>query len=84
MVTAAARASRETWVHLGDVLGTCGSGCLAELWGRRGTQDPTPLQPGDVVTMAVGGLGTISNIVVPGPEPKPVPPARAKPGTGRW
>ena len=31
-------ASRGTWVRPGDVLGsgTCGNGCLLELWGRRG------------------------------------------------
>ena len=41
-----AYASRGTWVRPGDVLGsgTCGSGCLLELWGRRGSfEDPPPL-----------------------------------------
>lgn len=40
-----AYASRGTRVVPGDVLGsgTCGNGgCLAELWGRRGEQDPPP------------------------------------------
>ena len=76
-----AYASRGTWVGPGDVLGsgTCGSGCLAELWGRLGAQEPPPLRPGDVVTMTVDGLGTISNAVVPGGEPVAVPPARKKP-----
>ena len=80
-----AYASRGTWVRSGDVLGsgTCGSGCLAELWGRRGSLDPRPLTPGDVVTMSVERLGTISNTVVSGTMPVPVPQARKKPGTGR-
>lgn len=79
-----AHASRGTWVRPGDVLGsgTCGNGgCLAELWGRRGEQTPPPLRPGDVVTMTVGGLGRISNRVVPGRDVPPVPPARRRPRT---
>lgn len=77
-----AYASRGTWVRPGDVIGsgTCGNGgCLAELWGRRGAQDPPPLCPGDVVTMTVEGIGTISNRVVPGRDPIPLPPARPRP-----
>ncbi len=77
-----AYASRSSLVRAGDVLGsgTCGGGgCLAELWGRSGTQDPPALQPGDVVTMTVQGLGSISNRVVEGPPVPPVPPARRRP-----
>ena len=47
--TLIAYASRDSAVEAGDVLGsgTVGNGgCLAELWGRRGTQDPPPLQLG--------------------------------------
>jgi len=71
-------ASRGTRVVAGDVIGsgTCGSGCLAELWGRRGRLEPPPLAPGDVVTMTVQSIGTIENRVVAGPEPVPVPRAR--------
>ncbi|NNN29699.1 fumarylacetoacetate hydrolase family protein [Streptomyces sp. S3(2020)] len=78
----AAYASRGTEVRPGDVLGsgTCGNGCLAEFWGRRGKLDPPPLVPGDVVTLAVEGLGSISNTVVAGTEPVPIPTAR-RPGT---
>lgn len=49
----------------GDVLGsgTCGSGCLAELWGRNGAQTLPPLKTGDVVRMTVEGIGTIENTV---------------------
>lgn len=77
-----AYASIGTWVRPGDVLGsgTCGNGgCLAELWGRRGAQDPPPLQPGDVVEMTVAGLGTIRNTVVPGLPAPVVAPARRRP-----
>jgi 2-keto-4-pentenoate hydratase/2-oxohepta-3-ene-1,7-dioic acid hydratase in catechol pathway len=64
-------ASRGTRLVTGDVLGsgTCGSGCLGELWARSGTLQPPPLSPGDEVTMTVEGIGTISNRVVAGVEP---------------
>jgi 2-keto-4-pentenoate hydratase/2-oxohepta-3-ene-1,7-dioic acid hydratase in catechol pathway len=75
-----AYASRGTWVRAGDVLGsgTCGGGCLGELWGRAGRREPPPLAVGDVVTMNVEGIGTISNRVVAGVERVPVPRARAR------
>jgi 2-keto-4-pentenoate hydratase/2-oxohepta-3-ene-1,7-dioic acid hydratase in catechol pathway len=55
-----AYASRGTQVRPGDIIGsgTCGGGCLAELWGRHGLDAHPPLQPGDVVTVAVEQLGT--------------------------
>ena len=64
-------ASRGAWLVPGDVIGsgTCGSGCLGELWGRRGELTPPPLGPGDVVTMTVEGIGTISNTIVAGVAP---------------
>jgi 2-keto-4-pentenoate hydratase/2-oxohepta-3-ene-1,7-dioic acid hydratase in catechol pathway len=73
-----AYASRGTRVRTGDVLGsgTCGGGCLAELWGRAGRREPPPLEAGDVVTMRAEGLGTISNRVVAGREAQPIPQAR--------
>ncbi|WP_328501554.1 fumarylacetoacetate hydrolase family protein [Streptomyces sp. NBC_00457] len=77
-----AYASRGTYVRPGDVLGsgTCGNGgCLAELWGVRGRQDPPPLKPGDTVTLTVEGIGTVSNTVVPGDGPVPVHRARKRP-----
>jgi 2-keto-4-pentenoate hydratase/2-oxohepta-3-ene-1,7-dioic acid hydratase in catechol pathway len=69
-------ASRGAWIRPGDVLGsgTCGSGCLFELWGR-GQQWP-PLGPGDVVSLAVQGIGRLTNEVVAGVDPVPLPPAR--------
>ncbi len=76
-----AYAGRGTRVRPGDVLGsgTCGNGgCLAELWGRRGAQDPPPLKPGDVVEMTVDGIGTIANTVVAGEVLPPVRPARPR------
>ena len=55
-------------VRAGDVIGsgTCGNGCLLELWGRNGMQNPPPLVVGDVVTMKVDGLGIIQNTIVAG------------------
>jgi 2-keto-4-pentenoate hydratase/2-oxohepta-3-ene-1,7-dioic acid hydratase in catechol pathway len=71
-------ASRGTWVRPGDVLGsgTCGNGCLLELWGRRGREGLAPLAPGDVVSLHVAGIGTLTNTVVAGAEPHPLPRAR--------
>lgn len=73
-----AYASRGTHVRPGDVLGsgTCGGGCLAELWGRRGLDAHPPLQPGDVVTVAVDQLGTLTTCITEGVDPIPIPPAR--------
>ncbi|WP_327181724.1 fumarylacetoacetate hydrolase family protein [Streptomyces sp. NBC_01334] len=76
-----AYASRGTVVRPGDVLGsgTCGNGgCLAELWGVRGEQSPPPLKPGDTVTLTVEGIGTVSNTVVAGADPVPLPAARRR------
>jgi 2-keto-4-pentenoate hydratase/2-oxohepta-3-ene-1,7-dioic acid hydratase in catechol pathway len=75
-----AYASRGTWVRTGDVLGsgTCGGGCLGELWARAGRREPPPLVPGDLVSMTVEGIGTISNRVVEGVAPTPVPTARRR------
>lgn len=79
-----AYASRETWVHPGDLLGsgTCGNGgCLAELWGRGGGLEPRPLVVGDVVTMWVEGIGTITTPIVEGRPAPPIPAARVRPRT---
>ncbi|GHG88586.1 fumarylacetoacetate hydrolase family protein [Streptomyces lanatus] len=76
-----AYASRGTWVRPGDVLGsgTCGNGgCLAELWGVRGRRDPPPLKPGDTVTLTVEGIGSVSNTVVGGVDPVPLPAGRRR------
>lgn len=64
-------ASRGTALVPGDVVGsgTCGGGCLGELWGRNDPRHPSPLGPGDVVRMTVEHLGTIENKVIAGPEP---------------
>jgi 2-keto-4-pentenoate hydratase/2-oxohepta-3-ene-1,7-dioic acid hydratase in catechol pathway len=73
-----AYASRGTEVRPGDVLGsgTCGGGCLAELWGRHGHDKHPPLQPGDLVTVTVEQLGTITSRITAGIEPIPIPTAR--------
>lgn len=76
-----AYASRGTVVRPGDVLGsgTCGNGgCLAELWGLRGAQTPPPLVPGDTVTLTVEGIGSLTNTIVPGTEPVPLPTGRRR------
>ncbi|MEU6407835.1 fumarylacetoacetate hydrolase family protein [Microbispora sp. NPDC046933] len=73
-------ASRGAWIRPGDVLasGTHGGGCLAEIWGRAGRREPRPLAPGDVVTLTVEGIGTVTNTVVePGPA-TPIPTARRR------
>ncbi|MFD0687620.1 fumarylacetoacetate hydrolase family protein [Actinomadura fibrosa] len=80
-----AYASRDAWVRPGDVLGsgTCGWGCLAEIWGRAGERTPPPLSPGDEVTMTVEGIGTIRNTIVPGRAGAYLPRARARGRTPR-
>lgn len=68
-------ASRGTLLRAGDVLGlgTCGTGCLAEFWGRLGPDSRPALRPGDVVTLEVTGLGQLTNTIVAGVEPVPLP-----------
>ncbi|MBM2621645.1 fumarylacetoacetate hydrolase family protein [Actinoplanes sp. LDG1-06] len=74
-------ASRASWVKAGEVLasGTCGSGALAEAWGRSGRLAPPPLRIGDVVEMSIERLGTIRNrIVASGETVPPIVPARRR------
>jgi 2-keto-4-pentenoate hydratase/2-oxohepta-3-ene-1,7-dioic acid hydratase in catechol pathway len=62
-----AYASRGTEVRTGDILGsgTCGGGCLAELWGRQGLDAHSPLSAGDTVTLTVDQLGSQTATVLP-------------------
>ena len=79
--TMIAYASRDSRVVPGDVLGsgTVGNGgCLAELWGRRGAQTPPPLRAGDLVTLTVQGIGSLSNRVAEGLAPPPLTPVRRR------
>jgi 2-keto-4-pentenoate hydratase/2-oxohepta-3-ene-1,7-dioic acid hydratase in catechol pathway len=73
-----AYASRGTQVRPGDIIGsgTCGGGCLAELWGRHGRDAHPPLQPGDLVTVTVEQLGTLTVRITEGVEPVPIASAR--------
>ena len=77
--TMIAYAARDSRIVAGDVFGsgTVGNGgCLAELWGRHGHDAHPPLQPGDVVTVTVEQLGTLTTRIIHGSEPIPIPPAR--------
>jgi 2-keto-4-pentenoate hydratase/2-oxohepta-3-ene-1,7-dioic acid hydratase in catechol pathway len=58
-------AARGSWIAPGDVIGsgTCGGGCLFEMWGRNQSLDPPPLKPGDEVRLEVEGIGTLTNTV---------------------
>ena len=82
-----AYASRDSRVESGDVLGsgTVGhGGCLAELWGRNGSQTPPPLQPGDLVTLTVEGIGSVSNrVAVADPAPPVAAVRRRDPAAAR-
>jgi 2-keto-4-pentenoate hydratase/2-oxohepta-3-ene-1,7-dioic acid hydratase in catechol pathway len=76
-----AYASRDSRVAAGDVLasGTVGNGgCLAELWGRAGAQNPPPLRAGDVVTLTVQGIGSLSNRVGTAGEVPALPAVRRR------
>lgn len=69
-----AYASRGAEVRPGDVIGsgTCGTGCILELSrGPDGDRYPW-LRPGDVVSAGIERLGTLTNTVVPGPDPVPL------------
>lgn len=74
----AAYASRGAELAVGDVLaaGTCGGGSLVEYWGHTGLDMPPPLRAGDVVTLVVEGIGTMSTTIVPGVDLVPIPRAR--------
>lgn len=82
-----AYASRDSRVESGDVLGsgTVGNGgCLAELWGRNGSQTPPPLAPGDLVTLTVQGIGSVSNrVAVADPAPPVAAVRRRDPAAAR-
>ena len=85
--TLLAYAARDSLVRPGDVLGsgTVGNGgCLAELWGRNGRQEPPPLRDGDVVTLTVQGIGSLTNTVISGPATDALPAVRRRdPATAR-
>lgn len=71
--------ARGSVVAPGDVIGsgTCGNGCLFELWGWNGSLDnPPPLQPGDEVKLEAEGIGTLVNrVVAQEANPPELPPA---------
>lgn len=53
---------------------------LPLLWGRNGAFEPRPLARGDEVTLSVEGIGELTNTIVAGAEPLPVPTARRRAG----
>jgi fumarylacetoacetate (FAA) hydrolase len=61
------RASYGVTLYPGDVIGsgTCGTGCFLELNGSGITQNEW-LQPGDVVSLEIDGLGRLEHRVVAG------------------
>ena len=69
-----AYASRGTWVHPGDVIGsgTCGTGCILELSLVHGVERYPWLQAGDVVELQVERLGALRNRVVDGVALRPL------------
>ena len=69
-----AYASRGTTLHPGDVIGsgTVGTGCILELSRVHGLDAFPWLEPGDRVTLAVEGLGSLRSTVVPGVVPLPL------------
>jgi 2-keto-4-pentenoate hydratase/2-oxohepta-3-ene-1,7-dioic acid hydratase in catechol pathway len=76
-----AYASRDSLVVPGDVIGsgTAGNGgCLAELWGVRGGQDPRPLRDGDLVEVSVEGIGRIANRIGSAPPAPELPQVRRR------
>ncbi|MBV9795469.1 MAG: fumarylacetoacetate hydrolase family protein [Actinobacteria bacterium] len=79
-------ASRGSAVGPADAFGsgTCQRGCLTEIWGRAGSRTPPPLEPGDVVTLEVEGLGTVRNRVVEAGPCPPIPVARRGQRRGPW
>jgi 2-keto-4-pentenoate hydratase/2-oxohepta-3-ene-1,7-dioic acid hydratase in catechol pathway len=79
--TMLAYAARDSVVRPGDVLGsgTVGNGgCLAELWGRNGRPEPPPLRDGDIVTLTVEGIGSLTNRVVSGQVNRELPAVRRR------
>jgi 2-keto-4-pentenoate hydratase/2-oxohepta-3-ene-1,7-dioic acid hydratase in catechol pathway len=73
-----AYASRGTEVRPGDIIGsgTCGGGCLVEMWGRHGIEGYPSLQPGDEVTVSVQEIGTMTMRITGGVAPVAIPRAR--------
>jgi fumarylacetoacetate (FAA) hydrolase len=63
------RAADGVTLHPGEVIGsgTVGTGCFLELNGSKVTQDQW-LRPGDVVSLAIEGLGTLTHTIVEDPS----------------
>ncbi|HKC24888.1 MAG TPA: fumarylacetoacetate hydrolase family protein, partial [Thermoanaerobaculia bacterium] len=62
------RAADGVTLEPGEVIGsgTVGTGCLLELNGSKVTHDRW-LKPGDVVSLSIEGLGTLTNTIVEDP-----------------
>ncbi len=68
-----AHATRDSLVRAGDILasGTVGTGCILELSAVHGPDRYPWLVPGDVVSLEVDGLGTLTNTVGTKQQPRP-------------
>lgn len=74
-----AYASRSANVLPGDViaLGTSPAMCWVEHWGNNGEVRPSPIKPGDVISVEVAGIGEMSINVKPAAPHVPLPRARS-------
>lgn len=71
--------SRGAAIHPGDVIafGTPANMCWIEQWGHNGEDRPSPIKPGDVISINVGGIGEMAVHVKPAAPHVELPRARS-------
>lgn len=76
-------ASRNVWLRTGDVIGagTVSGGCLLELGATHGHERFPWLKAGDVVTLEIERIGTMTNTLRRGANPPPLRPREDKEST---